>query len=195
MPSAGVCVCARVCVCDARPRCVHRADCSRQWMSLSALSAYQCCRGEPAQEVRNSLQSGEEERRGSQGGLEQSRSAVLCRVLAAKNDPKVGNIYNTPRWTTVHPLNFDNVKNRSPPVSAENLQPLNLFILDPILRSDLFYFSLFSKWYGTLKKRFGIQSLLCITAAAAACQSVDGNRMTGYRNLHQRPHLVTFRVQ
>lgn len=102
----GWCVCVRVCVCDARPRCVHRADCSRQWMSLSALSAYQCCRGEPAQEVRNSLQSGEEERRGSQGGLEQSRSAVLCRVLAAKNDPKVGNIYNTPRWTTVHPVNL-----------------------------------------------------------------------------------------
>lgn len=26
----GWCVCVRVCVCDARPRCVHRADCSRQ---------------------------------------------------------------------------------------------------------------------------------------------------------------------
>ena len=51
-------------------------------MSLSALSAYQCRRGEPAEEARYSLQTGER-RRGVKQGMEQSRSSVIRGVLAA----------------------------------------------------------------------------------------------------------------
>lgn len=65
-----VCVCVR----NAGSRCLPRPDC-RQWMSLSALSAYQCRRGEPTEEARYSLQTGERR------GMEQS--IIIRGVLAA----------------------------------------------------------------------------------------------------------------